>query len=83
MLDWDKVTAEEVKKHGTRVGEDLGPLSQEKYTGWFYQGYLVVVHETGGDLAAVFERGLDGLRLVWLDGISKAGLAILTAAGVR
>ncbi len=83
MIDWAKVTAAEVKEHGTRVGDTLGPLSREIYAGWLYQGYLVVVHETDGEIAAVFKRGPNGWRLIWLDSISRAGLAILTAAGVR
>lgn len=81
-MNWATVPAEEVMQQGVRVGTTLGPLSHEKYTGWFYRGYLVVLHHERArtHICAVFDR--QG-QPVWLDSITEAGLAILTAAGVR
>jgi len=75
----------EVKEHGTRVGEALGPLTQDRFTGWLYDGYMVVIHENGDEvcpgphICAVFK----GNQIIWLDEIATAGRAILAAAGVR
>lgn len=41
-INWAKVTAAEVKEHGTRVGDALGPLTQDRFTGWLYDGHMVV-----------------------------------------
>jgi hypothetical protein len=82
---WATIPAEEIKRQGVRVGATPGPLTQDRFTGWLYQDYLVVVHEDGDEVdrephvCAVFEQG----KLVWLDTIADAGRAILTAAGVR
>jgi len=85
VIDWGKVPAQEIKTHGVRVGETLGPLTQDQFTGWLYQNYLVVIHENGDEIdsrphvCAVFKHE----KLIWLDVITEAGKAILTAAGVR
>lgn len=84
-INWAKVTAAEVKEHGRRVGEALGPLSRDCFTGWLYAGHLVVIHENGDQanpgphICAVFK----GNQIIWLDEIATAGRAILAAAGVR
>lgn len=64
------------------IGQTLGPLSQERYTSWIYKGHLAVLHheQRGPHVCAVFN--LDGLP-VWFCNLTEAGLAILTAAGVR
>ncbi|HHW41283.1 MAG TPA: hypothetical protein GXX19_09070 [Syntrophomonadaceae bacterium] len=85
MIDWAKVSADDIKKHGTRIGETSGPLSKDRFTGWLYAGHLVVIHENGDQanpdphICAVFK----GNQIIWLDEIATAGRAILAAAGVR
>lgn len=84
-MNWANIPVQQVKGQGQRVGQTLGPFTQDHFTGWLYQGYLVIVHEDGDEIepgphvCAVFEQS----RLIWLDTLVEAGRAILVAAGVR
>lgn len=75
-MDFNAISADEIKRQGCLIGQPPG-----KYRAWRYDEFLVIIDEARNKRLAVFDMK-DVSRPLFID-LDSVGEAILVAAGVR